>query len=917
MKILKKFIGIFLSSLIIISNSSILNRVKAEGNYGYIHIRYVDMNKDINNPTQDIYERKTIPVLLDSTGKGFYKVDTPGVAGYNYQYAKADNKQITQLPPFNITVTASNTDDNAVNVLIYYKATSASFSVTTYGGIIHSDGTREIFYNNPQSAKGGQTVTTNAPGAPYETQKYLGYTFDKDESIRGTDSSVNVTVSNESKDVYYWYEEAKNVTGDITVTTGDHVLNVQDMKVVNEADGKDYFERKDTTYKSVNGSKTITVQSPSGGKSGYKLYYALVGASAGRGEPNEALNSYITPPGRVTSTSVTLTIKTSVTDHYYVHFYWVPENTPPPGPEEPDSDQIVFNPNETSWTFDSSKKPGWSNAGKTSNGSGDYKVNSKFIGDNPAMSKGVVTYTYQLQHTGTTGNPPHSYTYWTDESYSEEFDVSYYLKNMSISGDDSPNPTVFNFEDKGQGTSFPVVDANGDVHIKKEGANLGLSGTASWYDLVRNRDYSVPAFHASGTTRNVQEHLNLPQSPANPKGSSGTYKLDWTNPEINFSVQPGIFSTDRNAVRKASQKGEGDGFYGTLTFSDNLSGCKSLQYGWTFGNNPGRADYETIYSSDYTDNDRSSETLTKEIEKPVGDDLYLHVKLIDMAGNETDKTFGPFEDPIKLKNFRVTDVNDPTWDNIFWKDSSDKIRNQDELPGLSQPRNREFKANELPLDSDSNPHKTFIKKGYMFYYKVDSEYLYRNYDRIEIEPTFYYWDGTKRVQVDAYYNKDNNPFTKVGSPQDTFTVKTYPTALEKHGNVEIGGYNKITLTKEVRDFKGRPFYNGWKDEIQYTDGKEQTWGGVYYLPDTTIFAEKGKSPRPENVLRKNYIIINFQLKAYKNGAETNSSNQVFTYVPNQWSAENGPKSAKYKSGDVIVYDNKYSVFSNFRSVITN
>lgn len=916
MKILKEFLGIFLSVIIVAGNMSFVNIVKAAETYGYIHVRYVDINKDIGNPDEDIHSRLTQPVLLDSTGKGSYPITIPGIEGYECDHVTQDGVNKGKPPSLQVGVNSANTDDNAVEVIVYYKSTYSTFSVTTYGGTIHSDGSREVFYENSQSVKSGTTITTNAPGPAYPSQKFLGYTFNEDEGILGTNSSVSITVSDESEKIYYWYGEPQDITGDVTVTEGDHILNVDDMKVVNESDGKDYFGRKDTVY-SVTGSQTITVKSPTNGasKPGYKLYFALVGNPQDRGEPNEALNDYVTPPGRVTSTSFNITISPAVTAHYYVHFYWVPEDTPPPGPGEPTGDQIVFNPNETSWTFDSSKKPGWSNSGKTSNGSGDYKVNAKYVGANPTMAKGTVTYTYEVKHTGTTGNPPHEYTYYTTEHYSEDFDVSFYLKNMSISGDDSPNPTSFNFNDVGQGTSFPIVNVTGDVHIKKEGVNLKLSGAATWYNLESGRDYKVPSFHGGGTLTGTD--IQLPSAPANPKGNSGIYKLDWTNPDIDFSVQPGIFSTDRNAVRKASQKGEGDAFYGTLTFSDNLSGCKSLEYGWTFGNHPGNANYEQIYSSGYTGNDRSSETITREIEKPVGDDLYLHTKLVDMAGNETDKTFGPFEDPIKLKNFRVIDVTDPNWENIFWKDSSDKLSDLNQRPGLSQPTEKEFKVNELPLDANSNPYKIYAKKGYTFYFKMDSEYLYRDYDRIEITPAFYYWDGTKRVQVDAYYNKDNNPFIKVGSEQDTYKINTFASKVSPHGNVQIGGYNKLTLTKAVRDFKGRPFYNGWKDEIQYVDGKEQYWYGQYYLPDNTIFAPKGKSPRPENVLKKNYIIINFQIKAYKNGPETNSSSQIFTYVPGQWTAENGPKLAKYKVGDVIVYDNKYRVFSNFRSVITN
>jgi hypothetical protein len=915
MKIVKKFIGILLSIVIIMGNMSFINLVKADtDNVGYIYIYY----RDISDPTnEDIHSLETKPIPLDENGNGTGVVEVIGISGYIYQYAlvnevKKINKEIS------IPVTSENTVDNPVKVYIYYKQQATVKTVATYGMYLHEDGSTEPFSDTYQSVTvpegSSSTINTVAPAPLNPSYKFLYATVGENgEHI--SSNTVQVTVTDSDISVYYWYATSSLGAGTVRVTTGDHIL--ENGQVVNEADGKDYFAREDIDYNvDDSGYLQVNVKSPSMGasKPDYEFAFALVEHSGGN--PNNALSNYIE---KKTALQFDTTIDTSST-MWYVHFYWVKKGDIPPDPENPDSGKIVFNPNETSWTFDSNKKPGWSNAGKIENGTGDYPVNAKFQGDNPKMGKGTVTYTYQLEHTGTTGNPPHEYTYWTDESYSEDFDVSYYLKNMSISGDDAPNPTNFDFPDLGQGTSFPTYDANGDVHIKKEGVSLGLKGTSTWYDLVRDRDYKVPEFHAAGTTRNVEEHLKLPDPPANPTGSSSTYKLDWTNPEIYFSVEPGIFSTNRNAVRKESQKGEGDSFYGTLTFRDNLSGCKSLEYGWTFGDNPSKADYKTLYTMGYTSDDRSAQVLKREVEKPVGDDLYLHVKLVDMAGNETDKTFGPYEDPIKLKNFRVIDVTDPTWENLFWKDGTDYItKKTDERPALKQPTNKEFKVNKLPLDNKSNPYDTYIKKGYAFYFKVDSEYLYRDYDRIEISPTFYYWDkeNNKRVQVDAYYNKNNNPFTKVGSDQDTFKINTYASSISPHHAVEIGGYNKLTLTKEVRDFKGRPFYDGWKDEIQYVDGKEQYWYGQYYLPDTTIFAEKGKSPRPENVLKKNYIIINFQIKAYKNGQETNSNDQVFTYVPRQWTKEKGPKNSSYKLGDVIVYDNKKAVFNNFGSYITN
>ncbi|OPJ59776.1 hypothetical protein [Clostridium oryzae] len=416
-----------------------------------------------------------------------------------------------------------------------------------------------------------------------------------------------------------------------------------------------------------------------------------------------------------------------------------------------------------------------------------------------------------------------------------------------------------------------------------------------------------------------------------------TYLIDRTQPDVDFSVGPGIFSENNGAVRKESKKGSDFAYYGTLTFSDNLSGVASVGYYWSYegdsNNNDGdNADgsegfvpniavesenYETIYTSSYTVTDRygeikrddngdttgtDGEIHNSEIEKPVGDHLYLHVKEVDTAGNETDATFGPYEDPIKMRNFEITDIRDPLWDSVFWKDSN-----------YTEPTGKTYKANELPIDNNSHPSikSAAPKLGYSFYFDMTTEFLYRDQDRIEIQPSFYYWDGKTRVPVDVYYNLNNNQLTKLGSKQDTQTLGLN---TARYGNVLIGCLPQLTLTKGVRIAKGRE-WNDWKGTIQYSDGKIQWWYGKYFLPATSVFVKQGQKPRTENLLRDKNIIINFDIVAYKNGIETLSSDQQFYYSPNQWQTEGSPKSSEYEPGDVMVYDNKHTVLSNYRAFI--
>ena len=138
------------------------------------------------------------------------------------------------------------------------------------------------------------------------------------------------------------------------------------------------------------------------------------------------------------------------------------------------------------------------------------------------------------------------------------------------------------------------------------------------------------------------------------------------------------------------------------------------------------------------------------------------------------------------------------------------------------------------------------------------------------------------------------------------------TLTERYGNVLIGGYNKLTLTKGVRICKGREWLgdNGWKDEIQYRDGKIQWWYGKYFIPSSTFFVKAGDKPLPMNRLVNGDILINFEIIAYKNGVETLSISQIYNYTKQRWEVEGGPKNNKYLIGDVIMHNAKYGVNSD-------
>ncbi len=538
--------------------------------------------------------------------------------------------------------------------------------------------------------------------------------------------------------------------------------------------------------------------------------------------------------------------------------------TPPPTPVS-DVGKITFDPNETTWT----------NTGKADEGEGKYPVKVTFTGSNPYQAEGKATITTTTESTSTDSDGNETTT--TTVSYSTtSFTVSWPFESIAVSGD----------------ASATINGTSGTVNIEKEGYQLQLHGEGSW----GSAEYTLPSV-ADNQSISVDY---MPPDPSPPTGDSGDYNLDWTKPTVDFSMDgKQIFSEANGAIRKASVLGSDDSFYGTLTEKDNLSGAKSIAYKWTYGDTEPSSGYTTIYTSADTNTNKSDEVIEKEIEKPVGDNLYLHVKIKDIAGNSTYACYGPYEDPIKLKDFEVTDIRDPRWDDVFWKDKK-----------FTEPTGVTYKVDQLPIDEASHPtiRNAYPKKGYAFYFDVTSEYLYREADRIEVTPSFYYLSGSTRVPLDLYYNLDNNPFIAYGSTNDTLKLNLDTSA---YGTVWIGGLSKLTLTKGVRIVKGKEWIDGWKDTIQYTNGKIQWWFGKYLIPATSTFVKQGESPRPENIINSDNIIVNFQIVGFKNGVETLSLDQMFSYNLNQWEAEGGPKNSNYESGDVMVYDNKYSALSDY------
>lgn len=823
--------------------------------YGYVELHY------INTSGNTLVDTLQSPITLTGgVGEGIY--GAVPVANYTCNSGTLNGVQFSG-DITTVTVTSANTPSNPVKLIFIYTANLTSTkTVTVYGC---TNDISDYFSKEVKTYIAPSTATIQAPIPQSPDQWVFDHSQNPSNPYGGQTVNLDLTSSSPNNtDVYFVYKPAgTGVKGSFYVTTSNNELTPDGNGVVTQSNGLDNFGRTDTQYDDTTGNGVpLSIGPPPQNPARPDLHFAFAIVERQSGSPVTALTNYVV---KTTDNTVSYTF-TAVTSSWYVHFYWTKDAviTPPTG------GALAFTPQSTLWT----------NSGKISNGSGSYPVNVKYTGENPATCQGSVTYHhYQPQPPiitplGAIPVPPIQF----DHTF--QFTVKYPLDHITITGD----------------ANAVLPGTGGIANITHEGANLSLNGVGTWGPADLSAEPPPPDGYDTKTSETI------PPPPPDPTGTGGKYNLDWTDPTVTFNLPPGIVSKSSGAVRKPSQNGELDSYYGNITARDNLSGIAEIRYGWTFGSSESGCNYATIYTD--SNPNGGSLSVVKEIEKPVGDNLYLHVRLRDIAGNTSYTVFGPYEDVIQMQDFRVSDIKDPSYKGVFYDEDGNHTSTFYHVP-------------QLPIDDKSFYGNIYVKKGYAFYFDFVTEYLYRLSDYVTVTPKFYYFDGTNRKEeVDVYYNNDNNPFCQIGSTLDTFIIhmrgKNDP--IGTVGSINIGEFSQLTLTDPVRLHRGLP-YSGWKGQIQYSQGKEQYWYGKYYIPGNSIIVPKGLTPRPENVITDGYILVNFQITAYKNGQESLGTDQVFYYVPIQWTYEGGPKNASYAPGDVMLFNNSKSVQDDYGSRI--
>jgi hypothetical protein len=310
----------------------------------------------------------------------------------------------------------------------------------------------------------------------------------------------------------------------------------------------------------------------------------------------------------------------------------------------------------------------------------------------------------------------------------------------------------------------------------------------------------------------------------------------------------------------------------------------------------------------------------------------------------------------RVENFRITDINDyPLWETVFRTKAGSSSHT-----GRSYPVGSASSVYKLPIMDGSHPtqgDRGVLKTGYAFKFTLDTvgEY-FADVDHIRIIPTFYYVgkNGGSGKPVDIYYNEyftgRENILVKIGSDKDrtnrqvivnTDIYRNMPEAdikrtCELRGisdrqfrgrKVDIGTYDEIVLTKDLRLFTGNtvshPFAKGSAEEKRVWKSV-QRWYGEYKLPDKLYVAPAGLdianhaesrdgiNGKESFWLKDGYIIVNFRIETYHADDAGKINGPVLGYWHgsyNRWEDEgfeyvqkdSHGKTFQLDSGDVVFY----------------
>ena len=344
----------------------------------------------------------------------------------------------------------------------------------------------------------------------------------------------------------------------------------------------------------------------------------------------------------------------------------------------------------------------------------------------------------------------------------------------------------------------------------------------------------------------------------------------------------------------------------------------------------------------------------------------------------------------RLFDFRITDIADYNWERVFRTQKGSAIPTGNvywvgdkDLDGNPRGNSSPF---FLPIRPGSNPQQGYqyvsVKTGYHFKFDVKTiGNMFGLNDGIRITPSFYFVkkDGTGRIPVDLYYRREDNPFVKVGSAEDTQLryVKlntrlrnvpqqelidtayfNYDKLLTPEQRAMYGSRDAYTTEFMRKSSKGALVGSAYSREIlppalrtfigndkvpagvdpQRANASVQKWYGEFSLPAApfivpkeTNIAEYGRThvltDKSQIFLRDGYIVVNFNIETLHNQDVSLAPRLQYINGPltNQWSKEGYKRSFtdpdghtfKLADGDLVFYQADSSSHEDFTVGVTH
>ncbi|MFD6903420.1 DUF5704 domain-containing protein, partial [Streptomyces diastaticus] len=188
----------------------------------------------------------------------------------------------------------------------------------------------------------------------------------------------------------------------------------------------------------------------------------------------------------------------------------------------------------------------------------------------------------------------------------------------------------------------------------------------------------------------------------------------------------------------------------------------------------------------------------------------------------------------RLYDFRITDIADFNWETVFRERKRSTIHTGNYYWTGDKGIDGELRGNTSPFLLPVMPGKhpqyknASVKTGYSFRFDVKTKgNMFNEGDAVRITPTFYFVEkgGSNRQEVDLYYATKDNPFVKIGSPEDV--EKRYVILNDRLSNVPqdhiinaatyaFQHYSNVNSTIESK------YVEQYLDESQ-----KKTWIGKY------------------------------------------------------------------------------------------